>query len=110
MKTTSNYIKQCSCCDKRYSRFNIPSIGIENKDELNKLMQKKLKALKLKGQIHLITSADSIVAFYYEYTRQADELHAVELCNSLYDIGCDFYERQLTKFGQCDFAIEDELI
>ena len=97
MQTHNNYVKQCSCCNTRFSRFSFPAIDSEYKDELEKLMRKVIKRLKLKGVFALIGANELVDSFYYEYANKSEELFSRDLCNCLYDIACDFYEMQLSK-------------
>lgn len=96
MKANSNYVKQCRCCDNRFSRFSTPAIGKEHKDELDQLMRSIIKRMKLKGKFELICIDEFVKGFYYEYANASEELVSRDLCNRLYDVACDFFERNLS--------------
>lgn len=97
MATKTIYVKQCSCCDTRFSKFSFPAIDAEYKGELEKLMRKVIKRLKLKGVFELIGTNELVDGFYYEYANKSEELFSGDLCNCLYDIACDFYEMHLEQ-------------
>jgi hypothetical protein len=101
MKTTSKYVKQCCCCDTRFSRFGFPKIGAEHKSELNRLMRKAMRRMNLRGTFKLIGNEELVNGFYYEYANRSEELISKSLCNLLYDIACDFYDEQIEE---CDLV------
>jgi hypothetical protein len=98
-----NYVKTCSCCGTQFSRFNIPPINPAHKDELEELMQERINELELKGNFQLLCKDDQVEAFYYEYANAAEEIYSNDLCDSLYDIACDFYEGRLIEMDDCAF-------
>jgi len=101
-----NYVKTCGCCGKPFSRFITPLIDIAYKEALEELMQERIDELDMKGNFELICKDEQVVAFYYEYANAAEEMYSNDLCNSLYDIACDFYEGRLTEINYLDFDEE----
>ena len=93
----NNYVKTCSCCGTQFSRFNTPLINIAHKEEL-----------EMKGNFELLCNDKNVTAFYYEYANAAEEMYSNDLCDSLYEIACDFYEGKLTEID--DWVFEEEFI
>lgn len=106
MATKTQYVKQCTCCDKRFSRFSTPAVDVVYESELSMLMRTKIRALKLKGRFELVVKDDLVVGFYYEYANLNEEASSNVLCNSLFDIACDFYESKLIEVN--DLIFEEE--
>ena len=106
MATKTQYVKQCTCCDKRFSRFNTPILDVIYEAKLDTLMKKKIRAMKLRGEFELVVKNDFITGFYYEYANPKEEGSSNLLCNSLYDIACDFYESNLSEVDDCIFEEE----
>ena len=44
----------------------------------------------------------------YEYANAAEEMYSNDLCDSLYEIACDFYEGKLTEIN--DWVFEEEFV
>ena len=101
-----NYVKTCGCCGQTFSRFITPLIDIAHKEALEELMQERIDELEMKGNFELICKDEQVAAFYYEYANAAEETKCNDLCNSLYDIACDFYEGRLTEINDLDFDEE----
>jgi hypothetical protein len=101
----NNYVKTCSCCGTQFSRFNTPLINVTYKEELEELMEERIEELDMKGNFELLCTDKNVAAFYYEYANAAEEMYSNDLCDSLYDIACDFYEGRLTEID--DYAFKD---
>ena len=86
------YVKQCSCCDTRFSKINLPAMNARHEGVLTKLLQKHVKQMHFKGELALVLADGVITGFYYQYATAAEELNAEQLCNRLYDAAGEFYE------------------
>ncbi|QWC99953.1 hypothetical protein G6728_07160 [Polynucleobacter paneuropaeus] len=103
-----NYVKTCSCCGTQFSRFNTPLIDVAHKEELKGLMEERVEELEMRGNFELLCNDEYVSAFYYEYANAAEEMYSNDLCDSLYEIACDFYEGKLTEIN--DWVFEEEFV
>ena len=92
MATKYQYVKQCSCCDDRFSRINLPAINAKHQGALTKMLKKQVTQMRMKGDFSLMLADGVIAGFYYQYATAAEELKAEKLCNRLYDAACEFYD------------------
>ena len=92
MATKYQYVKQCSCCDTRFSKVNLPAMNSRHQDSLTKALTKHVKQMRFKGELALVLADGVITGFYYQYATAAEEIKAEKLCNRLYDAACEFYD------------------
>jgi hypothetical protein len=80
------FIKTCSCCDKKFSHIHIPSISVKNQYKLKKKMQKEIEGMNFKGTFDLKSADGFITSFYYEYANEKEMARAEALCKRLFVI------------------------
>ena len=104
----NNYVKTCSCCGTQFSRFNTPLIDAAHKEALEVLMEERVEELEMRGNFELLCNDENVTTFYYAYANAAEEMYSSDLCDSLYEIACDFYEGTLIEIE--DWVFDEEFI
>ena len=94
MKKNNQLVKQCSCCDKKFSQISIPLISVSNRSKLANLMKKEIDRMKFKGSLSFASANGLIASFYYEYANKLEESKSIDLCKNLYEIANDFFGRE----------------
>ena len=85
------YVNQCSCCDDRFSRINLPTLNMKYQEILTNLLMEQIDQMHLKGEFELVLMDGVITGAYYKYASVNEELKAKKLCNRLYDTAFTFY-------------------